>query len=102
MRVALFRAPVADVRAQRASLLGKRTIAGYRIDAQSADRRALDAAGRTAIFAFLADHVRETDAALGRAVVAGGDAVLGALVQMITHVVFPLLDIERYWRARNA
>jgi len=105
MRVALFRAPVADVRAQLASLLGERTVAGDRIDAQPADRQALDAAGRTAIFAFLADHVRETVAALGRAVVARGDATLGALVQRMTHVgfhvVFPLVDIGRYCRARN-
>lgn len=102
MRVALFRTPVADVRAKLASLLGERTVAGDRIDAQTADRGALDAAGRAAIFAFLADHVRETVAALGRAVVAGGDAVLGALIQMMTHVVFPLAEIGRYWRARNA
>src|ERR1019366_3494288 len=102
MRVALFRAPVADVRAQLASLLGERTVADDSIDAQPADRQALDAAGRTAIFAFLADHARETAAALGRAVVAGGDAVLGGLVQIITHVVFPLVEIGRYWCARNA
>ena len=105
MRVALFRTPIADVRAQLASLLGERTVAGDRIDAQPADRQALDAAGRTAIFAFLADHVRETVAALGRAVVARGDAVLGALVQRMIHVgfhvVFPLVEIGRYWRARN-
>jgi hypothetical protein len=102
MRAALFRTPVADVRAQLASLLGERTVASDRIDAQPADRRALNAAGRTAIFAFLAYHVRETAAALGRAVVAGGDAVLGALVQMMAHVVFPLVEIGRYWRAHNA
>ena len=106
MRAALFRTPLADVRAQFANLLGERTVAGDRIGAQPADRRALDAAGRTVIFAVLADHVRETVAALGRAVVAGGDAVLGALVQRMTHVVFhvvfPLVEIGRYWRARNA
>ena len=102
MRVALFRTPVADVRAQLARLLGERTVAGDRIDAQPADRRALDAASRTAILAFLADHVRETVAALGRAVVAGGDAVLGALVKMMIHVVFPFFAIGLYWRARNA
>ena len=93
MRVALFRAPVANVRAQLASLLDERTVAGDRIDAQPADRRALDAAGRTVIFTFLTDHLRETVAALGRAVVAGGDAVLGALVKMMTHVVLPLVEI---------
>ena len=102
MRAAFFRTPVADVRAQLANLLGERTVAGDRIGAQAADRRALDAAGRTGIFAFLADHLRETVAALGRAVVAGGDAVFGALVQRITHVVFPLVEIGRYGRARNA
>ena len=101
MRAAFFRTPVADVRAQLANLLGEPTVAGDRIGAQPADRRALDAAGRTAIFAFLADHVRETVAALGRAVVAGGDAVFGALVQMITHVAFPLVEIGRYWRVHN-
>src|SRR5665647_2783872 len=95
MRPALFRTPVADVRAQLASLLGERTVADDSIDAQPADRCALDAAGRTAIFAFLADHARETAATLGRAVVAGSDAVFGALVQRITHVVFPLVEIGR-------
>ena len=90
MRVALFRAPVADVRAQLADLLGERTVAGDRIGAKPADRRALNATGRTLIFAVFADHVRETVAALGRAVVAGVDAVFGALVRRIAHVVFPL------------
>jgi hypothetical protein len=94
MLAALFRTPVANVRAQLANLLGKRTVAGDRVGAQTADRRTLDAAGRTVIFACLAAHVRETIAALGRAVVAGGDAVLGALVQMVTHGVFPLVDYE--------
>ena len=93
MRVALFCTPVADVCAQLANLLGERTVAGDRIDAQPADRRALDAAGRTVIFAFLTDHLCETVAALGRAVVAGGDAVLGALVQLMTHVGLPLVEI---------
>ena len=102
MRVALFRTPVANVRAQFASLLDERTVAGDRIDAQPADRRALDAAGRTVIFTFLTDHLRETVAALGRAVVAGGDAVLGALVKMMIHVAFPFVEIGPYWRARNA
>jgi hypothetical protein len=92
MLAALFRTPVAYVRAQLAYLLGERTVAGDRVGAQTADSRALDAAGRTVIFACLAAHVRETIAALGRAVVAGGDAVLGALVQMITHCVSPLVD----------
>ena len=89
MRAALFRAPVADVRAQLAGLLGERTIAGHCIGTQSADRRALDAASRAIIHAFLADHVGETVAAFGRAIVTGGNAVFGALVQMMTHGVFP-------------
>jgi hypothetical protein len=92
MLAALFRTPVADVRAQLANLLDERTIAGDRVGAQTADRRTLDAAGRTVIFACLAAHVRETIAALGRTVVADGDAVLPALVQMIIHGVSPLLD----------
>ena len=94
MLAALFRTPVADVRAQLADLLGERTVAGDRIGAQPANRHALDTTGRTFIFAILADHVRETVAALGRAVVAGVDAVRGILVQMITHVEFPLWLIE--------
>ena len=89
VRVALFRAPVTDVRAQLAGLLGERTIAGHRIGTQPADRRALDAASRAFIHAFLADHVGETVAAFGRAIVTGGNAVFGALVQMMTHGVFP-------------
>jgi hypothetical protein len=80
MLAALFRTPIADVRAQLADLLGERTVAGDRIGAQTADRRALDAAGRTIIFAFLAAHVRATIAALGRAGVTGVDAVCGLLV----------------------
>lgn len=79
MRAALFRAPVANVRAQLADLLGERTMAGDRVSAQAADRRALDAAGRTFIFACLADHVRETVATRGRTVVAGVDTVRGVL-----------------------
>jgi len=94
---ALFCTPVADVRAQLAYLLGERTVAGDRVSAQTADRRALDAAGRAVIFACLAAHVRETIAALGRAVIAGGDAFLGALVQMVTHCVSPLIE-----KLRNA
>jgi len=92
MLATLFRTPVANIRAQLANLLGERTVAGDRVGAQTANRRALDAAGRTVIFACLAAHVRETIAALGRAVVAGGDAVLGALVHMIAHRMIPLVD----------
>ena len=89
MRVALFRTPITNVRAQLADLLGERTVAGDRIGAQSADSRALDATGRAFIFAILADHVRKTVAALSRAVVAGVDAVFGVLVQMMTHGISP-------------
>jgi hypothetical protein len=94
MLAALFRTPVADIRSQLANLLGERAVAGDRIGAQTANRRALGTAGRTVIFACLAAHVRETNAALGRAVVASGNAVLGALVHMITHCVSPLVDLE--------
>jgi|ERR1019366_1010542 hypothetical protein len=80
MLAALFRTPIADVRAKLAYLLGERTVAGDRVGAQTADCRALDTAGRTVVFACLSAHVRETIAALGRAVVASGDAVPGALV----------------------
>ena len=102
MRVALFRTPVADVCTQLADLLGEWTVAGDRIRAQPADRGALDAAGRTIIFAVLADHVREAVAALGCTVVACIDTVHCVLVKMLTHGVFPLVGIGRYWRARNA
>ena len=47
------------------------------------------AASRAFIHAFLADHVGETVAAFGRAIVTGGNAVFSALVQMMTHGVFP-------------
>lgn len=90
----LFRTPVADICAQLANLFGKRTVAGNRISAQTANRRAFDATGRTIIFACLAAHVRETIAAIGCAVVAGGDAVLRALVQVIIHSVSPWVDCE--------
>ena len=80
VRVALNCTPVADVRAQYAGLLGERAVAGSCIGAQPTDRRALNATGRTLIFAVFADHVRETVAALGRAEVAGVDAVFGELV----------------------
>ena len=97
MCVALFRAPVANIRAQLAGLLGEWTVAGDCIGTQPADRRALDTAGRTVIFTFLADHVRKTVAALGRAFVTGFDAVLGVLVQMMTHGVSSLAESGRYW-----
>lgn len=92
MRTALCRAPIADVSTHRADLLREGTIAGDRVGAQPADFRALDATGRTGIFAFHACHVRETGSAFSRALVASGDAVLGTLIQLMTHFVFPWLD----------
>lgn len=89
LRIALFRAPVANVRAQLANLLSEWAVAGDGIGAQATDRRALNAAGRTGIDAFLADHVRKTVTALGGAKVAGGDAVLSVLIQMMTHIETP-------------
>jgi len=80
MRVALFLAPVANVGAQFAYLLGEGAITGDCIGAQSTDCGTLDAARRAVIFALGADHVRETVAALGGAEVAGIDAVFGELV----------------------
>lgn len=49
MRAALLGAPVAEVRTKLAKLLGERTVAGDRIDARPADRRALDATGWAAM-----------------------------------------------------
>jgi hypothetical protein len=66
----LFRTPVADICAQLANLLGKRTVTGNHIGAQAANRRALDATTRTVIFACLSAHMRETIASLSCAVVA--------------------------------
>ena len=98
---ALFCTPVADVCAQFANLFGKRTVAGNRISAQAANCRAFDAAGRAGIFAFLADHVRETVAALCCTVVAGGDAVLGVLIQMMTHGMFPFASFSEGQKAQS-
>ena len=86
-RGAFLRAPIADVRAQLADLLGEWAVAGDRIGAHPADSRALDAAGRTLALALLADHVGETGPTLGRAIVAGFDAVLGARFKMFCHGV---------------
>ena len=77
---ALFCTPVANVRAQLANLLSERTIAGDCIGAQTANRRALNATSWTSIFAFFTAHVCKTIAALGRAVIAGGDAIFRTLV----------------------
>ena len=89
VRVALNCTPVADVRAKYAGLLGERAVAGSCISAQPTDRRAFNATGWTRIRTLRADHVSETVAALGCAVVTGLDAVLGTLVQMMTHRVSP-------------
>ena len=94
MRAALIGAAGADVGAQRADLLCERTVARDRICAQPAHCRAIDTAGRTLIDAFLADHVRETVAALGRAIVAGVDAIFRTLVQMMAHGVCPSVDFN--------
>ena len=91
VRTTLFGAPIADIRAQLADLLGEWTVAGDSVRAQAADRRALDAAGRAVIYAFLADHVREAVAALGSAVVAGGNTVYGVLVKRVIHDTCPYL-----------
>src|ERR1019366_9118925 len=86
---AFLRAPIADVRAQLAELLGERTVAGDRVAAEPADRGTLDTAGRTGGGARLAGHVRKAVATIGRALVARGDAVLFLLVEMVTPDVFP-------------
>ena len=87
MRVALFRTPAADVGAELADLLGKRAVAGDCIGTEPADRGALDAAGRTVIFTFLANHVRETAAALGRTVITRIDTRFSKLIQGVIHGV---------------
>ena len=79
------RTPVANVRAQHAKLFDKGAVARGRVSAQPADRRAFDTAGRTGIDAFLSHHVRKTIAAGDGANVAGVDAVLGVLIQVMTH-----------------
>ena len=89
MLATFFGTPIADVRAKFANLFGERIVAGNCVGAQPANRGTLDTAGRTGIRAFLSDHVVKTTAALGRAVVAGGDAIFGVLFQMMTHGVFP-------------
>ena len=85
VRVALFLTPVANVCAELANLFGERTIARNRVGTQTTYRRTLDAASRAVIFAFYSNHVRKAVAALGRAEVAGIDAVFGELVQTMVH-----------------
>jgi hypothetical protein len=87
VRIALLCAPIADVGAQRAELLGKRAVARYRIAAESGDAGALNAARRAIIGAALAGHMSETMAAFRRAVVACRDAVLRRLIEMVAHDV---------------
>ncbi len=91
VRPAFLGATDAEVRAQLAELLGERTVTGDRVAAEPADRGALDTAGGTGVGAGLAGHVRETVATFGRAVITRGDAVLGSLVQMLTHGMSPSL-----------
>lgn len=52
-----------------------------------AHRGALDAAGGTVVVALHPDHMRETSPALGRAIIAGIDAVFGKLIQWVIHVL---------------
>jgi hypothetical protein len=85
----LFGAPVANVRAQLAKLFGKWAVARGRVGAQAADCCAFNATGWTGIGAFLANHVRKTIGALSGAQVAGVDAVLGDLIQVMTHEETP-------------
>jgi hypothetical protein len=81
----LFCAPVANVSAKLANLFGKWAVACGRVSAQAADRCAFNTAGRTGIDAFLADHVRKAITARSGAEVASVNAVLGVLVQVMTH-----------------
>jgi len=85
MRVALFLTPVADISAQFAYLLGEGAITGNRIGAQSTDCGTLDTARGAVVFALDTDHMCEAIAALGRAEVAGVDAVFGELVHSVIH-----------------
>jgi len=87
VRIAFLGAPIADVGAQRAELLGKGAVARYRIATESGDGGALNAARRAIIGAGLAGHMRETMAAFCRAVVARGDAILRRLIEMVAHDV---------------
>lgn len=94
VRAAFLRAPVTDVRAQRTELLGEWAVTGDRICAQSADRRAVNAARGAGVGAGRTGHVRETVTTRGRALVTRGDAVLGVLVEMITHRLSPMMSTE--------
>lgn len=93
MFTALLRAPVANVCTQLAYLPNEWTVTGNRISAQTTDRRALYATGRTVVLALFAGHMRKTIAAFGGAEVASLDVVLGILIQMVTHGIFPLIKI---------
>jgi len=84
-----FCAPVANVRAQLAKLFGKWAVACSRVRAQATDRCAFNTTCRTGIDAFLANHVRKTIAACSGANVAGVDAVLGVLIQVMAHEETP-------------
>jgi hypothetical protein len=88
----LFGAPVANVGKQRANLFGKWAVASNSVGAQAANRRAFNATRRTGIDAFLAYHVRKTDAAFGGTQVAAVDAVFCFLIQITAHGDLPLGD----------
>jgi hypothetical protein len=95
IRVAFLRAPIANVCAQLAELLGEGTVASDRIAAQPADRRALDAARRAGALALLAGHMRKTMGALVGAIVACVDAVLFVPSEMFTHDVASFVKMVR-------
>ena len=82
-------APVAGVRAQLAKLFGKWAVARGRVGAQAADRCAFNTTCRTGIDALLANHVRKAIAARSGADVAGVNAVLGVLINVMTHEETP-------------
>ena len=79
VRAAFFRTPIANVRAQLTQLFGERTVTGNSVGAKPADRRAFDTARGAGVGARFPDHMRKAVAACGRAVIAGGDAILVAL-----------------------
>jgi hypothetical protein len=95
VRVAFLPAPITDLRAQFAQLLGERAVARDRVAAEPTNRRALDAARRTGALALLAGHMRETVPAFGRALVACVDAGLFVPSQMFTHDVASIVEIVR-------
>jgi hypothetical protein len=85
MLTALFGTPITDIRAQFASLFGEWAIASYCIGTQATNRRAFDTTGWAGIFTFFANHMCKTVAARSGTQVACINAVLGILIQMMTH-----------------